>query len=724
MYRNLQRFVASHLVRVASAVVLLASYPLLFAAALLPTGTAGRLPGCWLFVTVAIVSYLAEVWARCVVPDLMNTLNWLQVGTQLRWAFRELALIILLARVLSPSSELVAFASGLMVLHAVRAIYSALAIRVAKCRTLPAVTRNVDLAALGIPNAPPPWLVQNDVQKLLYLDTIPVAGGLAAALTADFTWGFAGISLALAVSAILCVIMAVFARRNRHLNGAARVLSAVRQQVAAYRPEVVLFLSGSRDAIYQVNVWLSTLAQLQRPTMIILRQRYLVPLLGRTSLPVVCVDETVDLMNFDLPSVRVALFPANSAQNIVQLRIPRVGRVFIGHGDSDKAASVNPFSRAYDQVWVAGKAGRDRYLRAQVGVRGEDIVEVGRPQLTGIRTAEEGAADRMFTVLYAPTWEGWTDSETSFKVMGLRIVQALVDHAPQVRVLYKPHPLTGTHDKSAAAVHEAIVALIDRANDNLRRTGSWPAEAAGEADRPGAAAELSRIGARMAELAQGGDASPGSWFSWMRPGKDEATLSRDSRPPGADDSEWARLNDAWHATYWRSQGWWQHRVITGPMPILYECFNRADMLISDISSVVSDFIASGKPYVVTNPDGLNEDKFRERFPTAAAAYLLDRDCAALSDILAQAAAPGDDGLAEARRELRRYLLGPDNLDAQTRFAEAVDALAERVARSPDPDSILVTAPLAQAVSATPWVPLGFDHLDNVRPHQPASSPST
>ena len=130
------------------------------------------------------------------------------------------------------------------------------------------------------------------------------------------------------------------------------------------------------------------------------------------------------------------------------------------------------------------------------------------------------------------------------------------------------------------------------------------------------------------------------------------------------------------------------------MPTLYDCFNRADLLISDISSVVSDFIASGKPYVVTNPHGLDDDEFREKYPTAAAAYLLDPDCVALSGILAQAAAPGDDGLAEARLELRRYLLGPDNLDAQTRFADAVDALAERVARSADPESILVTAPLA------------------------------
>ena len=702
--RNLQFFVARPLARLACAVVLLASYPLLLTAAFLPTGTAGRLPGCWLFLAVAIVSYLAEVWAWCVVPGLVNALNWVQAGVQLRWVFRELALILLLARVLSPSSALVAFAGGLMALHVVRAIYSALAIYVTQCRTLPALTRNVDLAALRIPDAPPAWLVQNDAQRLLYLDTIPVAGGLATALTTDFTWGFAGISLALAVSAILCVITAVFARRNRHLNDKARVLSAVREQLVAYRPEIVVYLSGSRDSIYQVNMWLSTLARLRRPTMIILREPYLVPLLGRTSLPVACVAGTVNLMNFKLPSVRITLFPANTGQNVLQLRIPRVGHVFIGHGDSDKAASVNPFSKAYDEVWVAGKAGRDRYQRAQVGVRDEDIVEVGRPQLTAIQTADEGVANRMFTVLYAPTWEGWTDDQpqTSFQVMGLRIIRALMDHTPQVRVLYKPHPLTGTRARSAMAVHEAIVALIERANDKQRQTGSWSAEAAaGEADRRDAAAELSRVDSRMAELTHGGDAGAGGWVSRVRPGKDEATLARDSKPAAAEDTEWMRLNDAWHAAYWRSQGWWQHRVITGPLPVLYECFNRADLLIGDISSVISDFMASGKPYVVTNPGGLDEDEFRKKFPTAAAAYLLDPDCAGLPDILAQSAACGDDRLAEARRELRRYLLGPDNPDAQTRFADAVEALAERVARSADPDSVLGTAHPAQAVGTAP-----------------------
>ena len=79
---------------------LLASYPLLFAAALCTDARpAARV---LVFFTVVAVSYLAELWARRVVPSLVDTLNWVQVGVQLRWVFRELALIVLLARVLSP----------------------------------------------------------------------------------------------------------------------------------------------------------------------------------------------------------------------------------------------------------------------------------------------------------------------------------------------------------------------------------------------------------------------------------------------------------------------------------------------------------------------------------------------------------------------------------------------------------------------------------------------
>ena len=61
--------------RLTSAAALLASYPLLFAAAFVPDGTAGRLPGVWLFTIVALGSYLAELWARRAVPSLVSTLS-------------------------------------------------------------------------------------------------------------------------------------------------------------------------------------------------------------------------------------------------------------------------------------------------------------------------------------------------------------------------------------------------------------------------------------------------------------------------------------------------------------------------------------------------------------------------------------------------------------------------------------------------------------------------
>jgi hypothetical protein len=678
---------------------LLVSYPLLIVIACLPTDADDRLRWGWVFLVVAAVSYLAEACAPRVTPYLVGMLNWLQMGILLRWAFREVALLILLDRALRLTSvQFATFALGLVALHAIRAAHSALVIYVGQRRRLPVITRNVDLSSLRIPDPPPRLLVADHVRTILYLDTLPVAGGLVAVLTADFGWALAGTALALAAGLACCVVMTGHARRNRHLGNGAWVLATVNEQIRGYCPEVVLYFSGSANSAYQVNMWLSTVAQLTRPAMIMMRERALVPLLGRTSLPVVCIEDLVDLANFSLPSVRVALFPANTAKNLHMLRVPGIGHVFICHGDSDKAASFNPYSKVYDEVWVAGKAGRDRYLRAQVGVRNEDIVEVGRPQLTGIRPPGGRPADHVFTVLYAPTWEGWFTDEcqTSLTTMGPRIIKALLAHEPRLRIVYKPHPLTGTYDPRATQAHQQIVSLLEQAN-RQREAGGQGTPGENEPSRLAAAADLARIEAQLGKLAGGTPAR--GWTSWLRPQADEATQSRDSMPGTDGDAEWRQLTDAWHAAYWQSEEPWRHRVVTGPRPTLYDCFDHADLLISDISSVVADFITSGKPYAVANPDGRAEDEFRAEFPTADAAYLLDPGCVALPDVIAEAAGPGPDRLAEARRELRDYLLGPGYPDALTRFNDAVEALATRAARLAGADM----APSAAAAEEVPAV---------------------
>ena len=114
-----------------------------------------------------------------------------------------------------------------------------------------------------------------------------------------------------------------------------------------------------------------------------------------------------------------------------------------------------------------------------------------------------------------------------------------------------------------------------------------------------------------------------------------------------------------------------HATVTGPTPTLFDCFNDADVLIADISSVLSDFIASEKPYVVTNLTGVDDAEFRKAFPSAGEAYLLDESASRLPEILELIR--GEDPLAARRRRLKTYLLGPAKPDAFTRFESAVDA---------------------------------------------------
>ena len=110
----------------------------------------------------------------------------------------------------------------------------------------------------------------------------------------------------------------------------------------------------------------------------------------------------------------------------------------------------------------------------------------------------------------------------------------------------------------------------------------------------------------------------------------------------------------------------------GQRPTLYDCFDHADVLISDVSSVVSDFLASGKPYVCANPQGMSEEEFRRENPTAGAAYLLGPDCTELTGIIELVR--GADPMARDRVALREYLLGPESPSSLERWKVALDAL--------------------------------------------------
>ncbi|MFF7605749.1 hypothetical protein [Streptomyces parvulus] len=580
----------------------------------------------------------ADVTVRHVLRDLLLVVGLLRLGEQ----HREGAYAPLVA--------------ALLLFYGLHWAMQAVSVLVRRTRTLPVVTRNIDASALRLSPAPP-LLLRRPGQRLAVFGLPATAGLLATAATDAPVWGAAGLGLSLAAAlAGLCALLTRLLP-GRRPAGEREVLDWFEAWLAEYRPTVGLYFSGGASSAYQANMWLEPLARLEGRPVIVLRERFMVQRIAATDIPVVCLPKVSTLMRLEHSTLRVLLHPSNSGKTSQVLRIPTIKHAFVNHGESDKLSSCNPYAKAYDEVWVAGPAARERYALAEVGVEDKDVVEIGRPQLDAVRPHTGPPAPGAFTtVLYAPTWEGWDGNpgNTSVVEAGEHLVRALL--ADQgVRLLYKPHPLTGSVDPRARAADLRIRELVRAAN--RERVGARPA--------PGAAAELARRTAELDRLT-----APG-----FRAAADqvERMLGRPAPEPGREGAV-ARAAAAWEEAYWASLPEGEHQVVTDARPPLYACFNRADLLISDVSSVISDFLASGKPYAVANTSGLAEDGFREAFPTVAAATVLTPDGSGVPALLDAVRHPELDELTGERAALALRLLGPADPPSQERFAAAVRSL--------------------------------------------------
>lgn len=85
-----------------------------------------------------------------------------------------------------------------------------------------------------------------------------------------------------------------------------------------------------------------------------------------------------------------------------------------------------------------------------------------------------------------------------------------------------------------------------------------------------------------------------------------------------------------------------------------DCFNASDAMVSDVSSVVADYLYSKKPFAVVAGDH-DLDSFIAEFPLARASYVLGDDRSLWSGQLADML--GEDPLAGTRQGLRTYYLG-------------------------------------------------------------------
>lgn len=251
------------------------------------------------------------------------------------------------------------------------------------------------------------------------------------------------------------------------------------QMAAARIPidaEVVAYFGDDADRLYQLDQWLPVLERLSAAHRVVVVLRELGALRGlqdRTTLPTVCVSRFLDLMNlYDAGDFKVGIYVNNGQRNFQSLTNPRMLHVHVNHGESDKLSSFSNQVKAYDRVFVAGPAAVERYREALIAFDDRKLVPVGRPQLD-LDLTPELPASRRSTVLYAPTWEGESESNnwTSLDCYGVRIVEAMLA-LPEVRVVYKPHPrVAGSGHPGVSRAHRKIMSLVAAANQRDPEAG-------------------------------------------------------------------------------------------------------------------------------------------------------------------------------------------------------------------------------------------------------------
>jgi len=548
----------------------------------------------WVLAVALAVAYVAD--ARLYAGHEQRVVAWLatrEMGPVDRALFRESVALLGWLQSTEPSAGVVTLAAlSITLVQASHAGYRLMSARNQRKRRGRLGWRGllVDGRTEGPEVLPPTLPAIGSVvgSRVALLVDAPIVAGLA------LSW-LMGSQTPVVVGAVLVGLGAAFvawrvlARRRliAHLPSAEQENERLLGALVEHSPRVAVYFSGGLETTYQLDAWLETIDRLRQPAVIFLRERHHLESLQRTTTPVVVLPRARDVEAFQLPTIGLALYPTTVNKNNHMIRLRGIRHVFINHGDGDKSVTYSPLHRVFDEIWVAGQAACDRYLMRGEGVRPNQLVTVGRPQLAHIRRADQHpSSSNRCTVLYAPTWEGNFDEVdySSVALMGELIVRTLLDPALDVRVLFKAHPATGTRLGRAAQARRAI--------------------------------------------------------------------ERQIRDAGGD-----------------------HRIVGTEPDSLYHAFNDADVLIADISSVVADFLASRKPYLVTNPLGASEADYHAEFPSTVGGGIVGPDAATLRAALADARGP--DSLRERREELATYFLGAPVEDPIEHFVSEVDRALDR-----------------------------------------------
>ncbi|MDH2299245.1 CDP-glycerol glycerophosphotransferase family protein [Cobetia sp. 29-18-1] len=377
--------------------------------------------------------------------------------------------------------------------------------------------------------------------------------------------------LYIAISLIVAwpVILKLFNRKKIRAH-AVKVLEAE-------RPTVAVYVTGMKGVAYQINQWLPVLEKLDQPVIIILREADIFSGMLPTNILTVTARTQIDLEAIlgDTTSVKKVLYPANTMKNVQALRYHHLDHIFINHGESDKAVNQSKLLMAYDYLFVAGPLSEERLRAAGLPLREGQVIHVGRPQAE-MALNYRSKVDKIETILYAPTWEGYVKSVdySSIGELGYKLCVDIINDK-RYNLIFKPHPYTGAINPDHKYWLNEITKLCVKYDIKIYSTS---------------------------------------------------------------DS-------------------------------IHDAMNLSDILICDISSVMNEYLVTGKPIILCNTQELTIESLNIRYPTSCAATIVNENVNIIKTI---SEIEGEDKVYEQRLKSRKYSLGDFEVDPMMKFLEGLD----------------------------------------------------
>ncbi|GAA4908280.1 CDP-glycerol:poly(glycerophosphate) glycerophosphotransferase [Stackebrandtia albiflava] len=305
-------------------------------------------------------------------------------------------------------------------------------------------TRRLDSANLPVSRGPGErWM---NTRSAYVLISVLTAGFWLTSATGANPWIIATACLVVTAGFGFGTVAAWYLRRRRAHAGDAGVAEAVE----AHGPRFAVHFAGPPGSEYQLLMWLPYFARLGDPFLVVVRDRAFLPVLAAaTEAPIVVAPGIADVESVLTDSIRAVFYVNNSMQNTQCVRFAELTHIQLMHGDSDKPASYNPISAMYDRIFVAGRAGVDRYHRHGIDIPESRFRIVGHPQAAKVAVVPgPRPADRPPVVLYAPTWTGLS-SDVNFCSLPIaaRICRAMLERG--ATVIVRPHPYTRRNPAAA-----------------------------------------------------------------------------------------------------------------------------------------------------------------------------------------------------------------------------------------------------------------------------------